>query len=184
MVELLVAMGVLLVAAVVGIPSLLGQLSKVRLESKANEVANLMRQTRLRAIRDNRQYAVAVSGDKVIGETVLGSTEQDQVELEFDDPPIELYDGTGIANCQSMYDGSGGTWGGTSITYGSTGVAQATGAICIWDGGENILQMVIEFPAGQPKVRKFLKAGDSETGAVGFFEKTSAQTAGSAWTWY
>ncbi len=182
--ELLVTMGVLLIVAVLGIPSLLGQLSKIRLESAANEVANLIRQTRLRAIRDNQQYTVEVDGDNVVGETVLGSTEQDRVELEFNNPPVALYPGGSIATCQNRYDGSADPWGGTSIVYISTGVAQDTGAICVWDGGENILQVVIEFPAGQPKVRKFLKTGDSETGAEGFFEKTSAATAGSAWTWY
>ncbi len=186
-IELLVALGVLLVVAVIGIPSLLSQLARVRLESSANDVANLIRQTRLRAIRDNQQYTVEVVDDeKVVGETVIGSTEQSQVELELNNPPIAVYPGGGIAQCQSKYDGTGGSWGGTSMVYDSTGVAGDTGAICVWDGGENILQVVIEFPAAQPKVRKFLKTGDSPAtgGAQGFFEKTSAVTADSTWVWY
>ncbi len=88
------------------------------------------------------------------------------------------------ANCQGKYDGSGESWGGTSLSYESTGVAQDTGAICVWDGGENILQVLVDFPAGPPTIRKFLKTGHSPTAAEGFFEKTSAATAGSTWTWY
>ncbi len=185
MIEMLVALGVLLVIAAVGIPSLLSQLARVRLESAANDVANLMRQTRLRAIRDNQQYTVEVDGNNVTGETVVGSTEQSSIELEFTNPPIEIYPGGGIATCGNKYDGTGDTWGDDSIVYDSTGVADATGAICLWDGGENILQVVIVFPAGQPKVRKFLKNGDSPTvaGSEGFFEKTSAVTA-ATWVWY
>ncbi len=183
-IEMLVVLGILGLVAAIGVPSLLNQLSKVRLEAAAADVANLMRQTRLRAIRDNQQYTVQVNGVNVDGQTLIGSTELAPFEMEFTNPPIAIYPGGGIAVCQDKYDGSGETWGGTGITYESTGVAQDTGAICVWDGGENILQVVVEFPAGQPKVRKFLKAGHPLGGSQGFFEKTSAATADATWVWY
>ena len=183
-IEMLVVLGIFGLIAVIGVPSLLNQLAKVRLEAAAADVANLIRQTRLRAIRDSQQYTVQVAGANLEGQTLVGSTELAPFEMEFTNPPIALYPGGGIADCQDKYDGSGEAWGGTSITYQSTGVAQDTGAICVWDGGENILQVVIEFPAGQPKVRKFLKAGHPLGGAEGFFEKTSAATAAATWVWY
>ena len=185
--ELLVVLGVLGVIAAVGIPSLLSQLNRVRLESAASDVANLMRQTRLRAIRDNKQHSVAVVGNTVVGEGVVTT-----VELELTDPSAMIYPGGGPADCQDKYDGSGETWGGETIVYESNGTASdaggggtaGTGAICLYDGGDNILQVVLDFSAGQPKIRKFLTAADSPTGAEGFFERTSAATSGSIWTWY
>ncbi len=182
--EIMVVVAIVGVVAVIGVPSLLNQLSKVRLEAAASDVANLIRQTRLRAIRDNKVYVVEVAGANVNGQTFVGSTETAPFEMEFNNPPIEIYPNTGIADCQDKFDGSGEAWGGTSITYQTTGVAQGTGAICVWDGEENILQVVVEFPAGQPTVRKYLKTGHSPTGAEGFFEKTSAATSGSTWIWY
>ncbi len=185
--EMLVVIAVIGVMAAVGIPSLLSQLNKVRLEAAASDVANLIRQTRLRAIRDGTQYSVGVAGNTVTGEGVIAS-----VELELDDPSALLYPGSGSAVCQDKYDGTADTWGGETILYESTGTAidaggggtTGTGAICLYDGGENVLQVVLEYSAGQPKIRKFLTAADSPTGAEGFFEKTSAATTGSTWTWY
>ncbi len=185
MVEVLVIIGIVGLVAAIGIPGLISQLSKVRLEAAANEVANLVRQTRLRSIRDNATYTVEVNGVNVVGQTLVGSTAADPFEMEFNNPPIAIYAGGGLADCQDKYDGSGDSWGGTSITYESTGAAQDTGAICVWDGGENILQVVVDFPAGPPTVRKFLKAGDAPAaGTAGFYEKTSAATSGTAWAWY
>ena len=183
--ETLVAVAVLGLVVVIGVPSVLKQISKVRLEAAANDVANLVRQTRLRAIRDRETYTVEVVGDEVHGQNLLGSTAAAPFEMEFFNPPVELYpNGAGIADCQRKYDGTGTTWDGTSITYDSTGVAAGTAAICVWDGRENILQVVLEFPAGTPIVRKFLKTPDSPTAADGFFERTSAATSDFAWTWY
>lgn len=183
-IEMLVVVGILGLVTAIGVPALFDQMSKVRLEAAASDVANLVQQTRMRAIRDNQQYTVQVNGANVDGQTFSGSTELAPFEMEFNNPPIEVYPGGGIADCQDKYDGSGEAWGGTSITYESTGVAQDTGAICIWDGGENILQVVIEFPGGQPKIRKFLKTGHPLGGAEGFFEKTSATSSASTWIWY
>ena len=182
-VEILVVIGVASLVFLIGIPSLLSQLNKTRLEAAANDVANLVRQTRLRAIRDNQQYTVQVVGTTVEGEIAIGGSDQPTFTMEFNNPPIAIYPGGGIADCQDKYDGSGETWGGTSIIYEPTGVAQTTGAICVWDGGENILQILLAFPAGQPEVRKYLKAGNA-LGTNGFYEKTSAVTAASTWVWY
>lgn len=185
--ETLVAVAVIGMVVVIGVPSVLRQMSKVRLEAAANDVANLVRQTRLRAIRDRQSYTVeVVDNDELHGQTLIGSTEAAPFEMEFYNPPVEIYDDSdaGIADCQNKYDGSGETWGGTSITYDSTGVAEDTAAICVWDGGENILQVVLEFPAATPTVRKFLKTPDSPAAAEGFFEKTSAATSDFTWTWY
>ncbi len=178
--EMIVTVAIVGLVAMVGMPALFNQLSKVRLEAAATDVANLIQQTRLRAIRDGQQYTVEVDGVDVTGQTIVGSNESDPFEMEFYNPPIAVYpvDDPGIADCQE-----GGIWGGPSITYDSTGAAQDTGAICVWDGGENILQVVIEFPAGPPKIRKFLKTGDGPAGQ-GFYEKTSAATSGSTWSWY
>ncbi len=184
--ELLVVLAVIGVVAGVGVPSLLAQLNKVRLEAAAHDVANLMRQTRLRAIRDGTQYSVGVVGNTVVGEGVITT-----VELELDDPSALIYPGGGSADCQDKYNPVG-TWGGETITYDSTGTTvdagnggtAGTGAICLYDGGENVLQVVVEYSAGQPKIRKYMTAATSPTGAEGFFEKTSAATTGSTWRWY
>lgn len=187
--ELLVVLAVIGVMAAVGIPSLLSQLEKVRLEATASDVANLIRQTRLRAIRDGVQYSVGVVGNTVTGEGVIAT-----VELELDDPSAQLYPGSGIAVCQDKYDGTASTWGGETLIYDTTGTTidaggggdAGTGAICLYDGGDNILQVVLPFSAGQPKIRKFLKAADAPSGGggEGFYEKTSAATTGSTWVWY
>lgn len=179
--EALLVLAVIGVIAAVGVPSLLNQLQRLRLESAANDVANLIRQTRLRAIRDRAQYTVGVvGGTKVAGEGVI-----DSVELDFVDSNAQVYTG---ADCQSKYvavDGNSGAWGGFTITYDSDGTATDTGAICVYDGGENILQILLPFEAGQPKIRKFLKTADAPgVGGEGFYERTSAATAGATWTWY
>ncbi len=183
MVEVLVILGLIGIVVAIGVPGLINQLFKIRLESAANDVANLIQQTRQRAIRDNVSYTVEVDGDKVVGQTLIGSTAAEPSELEFYNPPIAVYPGGGIADCQDKYDGSGESWGGTSITFDPKGIADDTGAICVWDGGENILQVVVGFSTGHTKIRKFLKTGDAPA-TEGFFEKASAATSGSAWTWY
>lgn len=199
--EMLVVVAIIGFVAVVGVPSLLNQLSKLRLESTANDVANLLRQTRLRAIRDNVQYTVEVDGTEVDGMGLQGNIEwvvppppgepfwqgNGVIEMQFTDPRVRVYDDSGAAQCQE-----GATWGGTSITYGGTGTAidtggggtPGTGAICVWDDRGNVLQVLLEFPSGQPKVRKFMLAADSPSGSAGFFEKTNVMTGNSAWVWY
>jgi type II secretory pathway pseudopilin PulG len=183
-IEILVILGIIGVVAAIGVPSLLSQLAKVRLEAYASDIANLIVQTRQRAITENRDYTVEVDGAIVTGQTLVASTETEPFELYFN-TPIEVYPG-GIADCQDKYDGSGDSWGGNSLTFGPTGAADDTGAICIWDLRDNILQVVVEFPGkGTPTIRKFLKAGDAPgAGTEGFYEKSSAATAGSTWSWY
>ncbi len=184
--EVLVVLAILGIISVLGIPALFNQLNRVRLESAANDVANVMRQTRLRAIRDGGQASVEVMGTSVFG---LGVT--DVIELVLDDQAASIYTAVSPADCQDKYDGSGDSWGGDKITWDSTGVAidaggggtTGTGAVCVSDGGDNVLQVVLAFSAGQPKIRKFLKAADAP-GGEGFYERTSAVTTGFTWTWY
>ncbi len=185
--ELLVVVAILGIVSLVGVPALLNQLHRLRLESAANDIANLMRQTRLRAIRDNTEYSVEVVGTSVFGVGVI-----DTIELELTDPRAELYSGASPADCQDKYDASGESWGGEKITWESTGVATdaggggtaGTGAICVTDGRDNVLQIVLPFSAGQPKIRKYLKAVDAPGGNEGFYERTSGATSAITWTWY
>ena len=167
--EILVVLGVIGLVAALGIPNLLGQLEKLRLESSASEVANLIRQTRLRAIRDQVSYQIDVD---VPANEVSGQGLIDSVTLELSNSDVQLYAGGGPVCVNSG-----------SIVYQSTGVADAIGTICLFDGADNILQVSLDFPAGPPKIRKYLKTGDGPDGA-GFYEKLSAADGGVAWTWY
>ncbi len=177
-------MGVLGIAAAIGVPSLLSQLGKMRLESTAIDVANLMRQTRLRAIRDNAQYTVAISGSDVVGMRAYGT---EPLELE-PEAPVAVYNlGDSVAVCLNKYDGAGGVFDAESIVYQGSGVATGTGAICIHDGKGNVLQIAVLFATTQPKIRKYLDVATSPTGAEGFFEKTGFNVAtetGNVWVWY
>lgn len=181
--EALVVVFVLGIAAAIGIPGVLGQLNKIRLESSASDVANLVSQTRLRAIRDNADYSVGVSGDKFVGMGAFGTA---QLELELKDP-VSIYNpGDGAAVCLSKYDGSGDTYGGDALTFQGTGVATDTGAMCIHDGKGNILQVVVEYTTSQPKIRKYLPAAVAPSGE-GFYEKTGFNAAagtGNVWVWF
>ena len=78
--EMLVAVAVIGLVAAIGVPALLDQLSKVRLEAAATDVVNLIQQTRLRAIRDGQQYTVEVDGVNVTGQTIVGSNELNPFE--------------------------------------------------------------------------------------------------------
>ena len=168
LVEVLVVIGVLALAALVGLPSLMGQIRKVRLESAAADIANVMRQTRLRAIRDNEQYTVKVDGSAVTGQGLIG-----EIELEIDDSNISLY--TDGGSCPAAPE----------IVYDGSGVADVTSAFCVDDGLGNILQVALQSTSGQPKVLKFLQAADAPDGVTaGFYEKTSTATAGKTWAWY
>ncbi|MEM7582403.1 MAG: prepilin-type N-terminal cleavage/methylation domain-containing protein [Acidobacteriota bacterium] len=186
-IELLVVIGVLSIISVLAIPAFLNQLGRLRLESAASDIANVMNQTRLRAIRDNTEYSIEVVGTSLFGVGVI-----DVIELELTDDGAELYTAISPADCQDKYDGSGESWGGTKITWDSTGVAtdaggggtEGTGAVCVFDGEENVLQVVLPFSAGQPKIRKFLKAADAPGGTAGFYERTSAASSSSIWAWY
>lgn len=178
--EALVVVFVLGIAMAIGIPGLISQMGKIRLESSATDVANLMRQTRLRAIRDNVNYTVQVSGSEVHGMGAFGS---DPLELEFENPVAV---GDGPAVCLDKYDGSGDTFDAGSVVYQGTGIATGTGAICIHDGKGNVLQVVVEFPTAQPKIRKYLPAAVAPAGE-GFYEKTGFNTAagtGNVWVWF
>lgn len=181
--ELLVVIFVLGITAAIGIPSALSQLGKLRLESTATDVANLMRQTRLRAIRDNTDYTVAISGNEIVG---MGAYGNDPIQLEPEDP-VSIYNlGDGAAVCLNKYDG-GGVFDAAGVVYQGTGVATGTGAICIHDGKGNILQIALLFATTQPKIRKYLPAAASPTGSEGFFEKTGFNVAtgtGNVWVWY
>ena len=174
--EVLVVIGVLAIAAAVGVPALLNQLSRLQLEGSASSVANLINQTRQRAIRLNEPHAVGVVGDtvqilRVVGESPLVT--EIVFEFELTDGSTEIYTG-GLVTCAN-----------TDILYRSTGVADDVGQICLTDeDGENILQVGILFAAGQPKIRKHLLDTDAPGGTAGFFEKTSAATSGTIWTWY
>ena len=178
LVEALIVIGVLGIVAALGVPSLLNQLARYKLESTAISVANLMRQTRMRAIRDNDQYTVAISGNKITG---VGAFDDELVEVVPEDP-VAIYAGAD-PECLSA-DGSSAIYDANSITYQGNGQATGSGAICVHDGRGNILQVVVEFPALPPVIRKHMLGADSPSGAEGFFEKTSAATADSAWWWY
>ena len=184
LVEALIVVAVFGIVAAIGIPSLLTQLARFRLESTATEIANLMRQTRLRAIRDNTDYTVGISGGKVVG---MGAFDETPVELVPEDP-IAIYEpGDGLAVCLNQYTtppDPPATFDGDGVTYQGSGTATGTGAVCVHDGQGNVLQIAVTFPALPPKVRKYMKPGDSPSGAEGFFEKTSAVTADSIWVWY
>ena len=181
--EALVIVGVLGVVMAIGIPSLISQMGKLQLESSATDVANLMRQTRLRAIRDNASYTVQISGAEVHGMGAFG----DVLELTFEDP-VKVYNpGDGAAVCLDKYDGSGETFDADSVVYQGTGVATGTGAICVHDARGNILQVVVAFATAQPRIRKYLPAASSPTGSEGFFEKTGFNVGtgtGNVWVWY
>ena len=184
--EALVVMFVLGIVAAVGVPTLISQLGKMRLESTAIDVANLMRQTRLRAIRDNAEYTVeiSISGDEIVGMGAFGS-EQLRMEPEA---PVSVYNlGDGGAVCLNKYSTPAAVFDDDSIVYQGTGVATGTGAICIHDGKGNILQIAVLFATTQPKIRKYLPAAVSPTGGEGFFEKTGfniATETGNVWVWY
>ncbi len=181
LIEGLIVIAIISLVAALGVPALLQHLARLRLESTANDIALLMQQTRLRAIRDHATYTVGVNGVKVEGKGLI-----DDVEIEFLDPRIQLYNNTGAADCWDRYDGSGVPWDGDTVDYSHDGTASATLAICVHDGRDNVLQVVLQYPAGQPKIRKYLPAADAPAGA-GFYERTSFNadtTTASIWVWY
>ncbi len=186
-IELLVVVGVMGIVAGIGVPALLNQFSRVKLEATASTISNLMVQARLRSIGGNSidndgvvgkekwPHIVRVVGDEVHLLRVLNDDPL-TVELVFDfqltDTSAEIYT-AGPATCVN-----------SDIFYDSLGKAEDIGRVCIWDGDNNILEIGLQFEAGQPKTRKFLFAPDSPTGAAGFFQKTSAATSDSIWAWY
>lgn len=188
LIEALVAITVVLILAVILVPNFLGVLVRIRLESTAKDIANLMNQTRIRAIRENAQFTVEIDGSEIRGESAY-SFELNNVSIRVVPPePITIYNpGDGAADCLDKYDGSGEFYAGDSVTYLGTGVASDTGAICIHDGEGNILQVVVRYTTTQPMIRKYLLAADSPNGNPGFFEKTGFNVAtqeGNIWTWY
>ncbi len=184
LVEALVVVFVVGLTTLAAAPSFTTQLSKLRLESTATDIANLMRQTRLRAIRDNAEYSVSVSGTEIVGMGAVGNA---QVELSLEAPVVVYQPGDGDADCLDKYDGAGGAFDDDSLIFQGNGCATGTGAICVHDGRGNVLQVVLEFTTSQPKIRKYLAAEVSPTTEAGFFEKTSySAEAGTsnAWVWF
>ncbi|MCP4250942.1 MAG: hypothetical protein GY778_28225 [bacterium] len=176
--EMLVIIAVIGIVVAVGIPNMLVLFRQARLTAAANQVAGLVQQTRLRAIRDRQTYTVGVSGATIVGRGVLdaGLTGTNQITLDFVDEGLAVFPPgptgeTSPANCLGAYDGN-------SATYDSLGVASGTLAVCVSDGLGNVLQVALDFPNGQPKVRKYVPGTNT------FVEKTSAATAGSTWDWY
>ena len=193
--EALVVLVIILLLAIIGLPNFLGVMKKIRLESAATDIANVMNQTRLRAIRDNTSYTVSIQAGEVVGKGGYGSGELTPGVVEATEiratpqQPVSIYKpGDGAADCLDKYDGSGDFFGGDSVTYEGTGVSTDSAAICVHDGQGNILQVVVPYTTTQPKIRKYLQAGaDSPSGDAGFFEKTGANpTTGKAniWVWY
>ena len=169
---------------VVGVPSFLAQLSNQRLETAGQNIANLMVQTRQRAIRDNTSFKVDVVGTSVRGMGVLGPT-----ELELDGPEASLYADPACYNFGfgSVAPQFQAGFYGTEVSYLPTGIAEGPGAVCITDGSGNILQIGLDSVAGLPKLRKFLPTAHAPAGKEGFYEKTgfdpTNQTA-NLWVWF
>ena len=188
--EVLVVVLIVGIATAVLAPSTLQQLKKARLGSTASNVANLMNQTRLRAIRDNTIYTVqvAASGEEVTGMANYGPQDDPELLRLIPQRSTMIYNiGDGTATCLNKYDGAGGTFDGDSIVYQGTGLATGTAAICVHDGDGNILQVVVEYPTAQPKIRKFLPATDAPGGNAGFYEKTGFNVdteESNIWVWY
>lgn len=167
--ELLIVIGILGIVAAVGTPFIISQLARIQLEAAARDVANLLNQTRLRAIRDNEEYTVQVIGTSVFGQGLIETGVP--LELQFTDPQATIYS-VGPVPCTN-----------TDIVFRSNGAATDVGEICLWDSDDNVLQVALLFESGQPKIRKYLEAADAPSGA-GFYEKTSRPTADVIWTWY
>lgn len=181
------AVGVVLV---IGLPSLMQQLSRNQLEGSANSVANLMRQTRLRAIRDNATYVVELGGTST---TVEGVGLVDDVVLDFTPPDskVEVYtDALGPPYCTEFEtDGSQNHYG-LVATFESTGTAAEPAAICVHDNAGNILQVAVDFTSGQPRIRKYLPGAVAPGGNAGFYQKATGSTAdpdtwtAPVWVWF
>jgi len=189
MIEMLVVITVLGIAAVVVIPNFLQLVRQARLTSAANQIASLVQQTRMRAIRDRQEYAVGIDGAKIVGRGLLdsGVVGDDRLEIEFEDDRMAVFPPgppgeSSTADCLARAPAAG-VYDDDNVTYDSLGLASKTLAVCISDGRGNVLQVALEFPNGQPKVKKFLPAG-AAPGAEGFYENVSAATTGSTWTWY
>lgn len=175
----MVVVGVVGIIAAVGVPALLSQLAKVELEGAAHTVANLMNQARQRAIQDAEKKShsvLVVSDDELRIIRIVDVDDRSKDELawihQFTDVGTEIYT-VGPADCVN-----------TEVIYNATGTADELGRVCIHDGDDNIIEVAITSIAGQPKISKFLFGADSPDGGDGFFEKTSAATAGITWTWY
>ncbi|MCP3961587.1 MAG: hypothetical protein GY719_27410 [bacterium] len=189
--EILVVLGVVGLVVGIGLPSLMQQMSRNRLESAANNVANLMRQTRLRAIRDNTDYTVELGAS---GDTVEGVGIIDDVTLDFtpSDSKIEIYDDPSPDCSELEADGVAGHYDivDVIVTFESTGTAEGPGAICVHDNAGNILQVAVDSTTAQPRIRKYLPGANAPGGNAGFYQKTTGSSAdpndwGSPlWVWF
>lgn len=198
---MLVVVAVLGVLLIVGVPSMIGQLRKTRLQAAANDITNLMNQTRLRAIRDSTTREVRAEPDRVTisGLSVVGDDPLARVELEYNSdylavfPPGPAGDPrNGVANCFAHLDGTvyGGDATSTVIAYDATGEAEVLlgddrpGAICLSDGLGNVLQVALDFPTGEPQIRKYLEAADAPGDAGFYLAPSLVPNSGYSWAWY
>lgn len=182
--ELLVVLGVIGIVAGVGLPALLNQLSRVKLMGAAQNVVNLMNQARQRAIKgaenegpdqEKKPHSVEVVGDEVhILRIMEESPLVTQTAFIHQFTDLEAY----------IYTLDSSVCENEPLIFNTRGSAETIGRVCLFDGGENIIEIGLVTLGGQPKIRKYLKAADSPTGTAGPFERPSAATANKTWTWY
>jgi len=160
--EILVILAVMGLLLTLVFPFALRTITRLESEGMANQTVSLIQQTRMRAIRDNREYQVAIDGDTITGvsgitavNTDVGGTVTETSEaarLDFSESNLEIFD---EADCYATTtDGKSYTQG--AMTFDSRGTIDQARAFCFEDVRGNILQVAVEAPSVTVRVRKFL----------------------------
>ncbi len=173
--EVLVIVMIVGIVVVIAVPITLRTLTRMRIESFADQASSLIQATRGRAIRDNKDHTVEWADndgdgidDSISGVTGLGAETSQAVALSFRERGLAIYN---AAPCLAATTG-GKTHVAPPLVYDGQGTASDLVAFCLEDPGGNVLQIAIDTPGGPPKVRKYLPA-------VGKFSPEVWQ-----WEWY
>ncbi len=159
--EVLVIIVIIGIVAVIAVPITLQTLTRMRIESFADQASSLIQATRGRAIRDNADHTVEWADDDgdgfddaISGVTGLGAETSQAVALSFRARGLAIYSG---APCLAETT-DGKTHVAPPLIYDGQGTADDLVAFCVEDPNGNILQIAVDTPGGPPKVRKYLPA--------------------------
>lgn len=162
--ELMVVVVLILILAVISVPLVMGQIRRAQVQGAADQTVSLIQRTRLQAIRLNQEQEITAEANEISGAGGQVSLQGLNIELWTDSLCYDP-DNDGTADYQQ----------GTMV-FDSQGKVSAKTAFCVHDSKGNIFQVAVDSLQGTPRIRKFLKAGDSPTGSAGFFLDS--------WSWY
>jgi Tfp pilus assembly protein FimT len=164
MLEILVILAVMGLLLTLVFPFAVRTITRLELEGMTNQTVSLIQQTRMRAIRDNREYQVAIDGNTLTGvsgitavNTDVGGTVTESSEaarLDLTEHNLEIFD---QPSCYATTT-DGKSYAAGAMNFDTRGTIDQARAFCFKDPRGNILQVAVEAPSVNLRVRKFLPA--------------------------